>query len=167
MKHPDAWVSKRAIGHIVLGGNGIKTVDDFYKKMNAKGIRMGMWGDALLRSSSFAVFSQETKMLLVMISDHDLEFHSGCSPLEAIARAQEYGFQLCPFETGPQTALQLPPSSGSSVVVATNPISIGVGHDPHLMLIENNKEGIWFKGTFFPLNLRIPPVSRFLFVAPA
>ncbi len=105
---------------IKLGG--IKTADDFHKKLD---LCCGYIA-ALIDRVNYSVTEAETEVDLVLVTVAELGFENGASRPDIYERAQKLGLILCSAEVGPQLRIQYRDQPVNQwIYIGMNPVEIG------------------------------------------
>ncbi len=114
---------------IIKLGTGLKTADDFRKKVMEAGMKIGYLANKILSNPVLTVAESVTEVELVVVSVAELGFRDGATQKDVYTRAQELGLDLCSSEVGPQLCLQYTDQpKGEWLVIAMEPITESGGH---------------------------------------
>lgn len=147
-------------------GTGLKTADDFRKKIKKSGMKIGDWANDILGKPAFTAATEKIEVDLVVISVGELGFKDGVKRENIYAQAKKLGLQLCLNEVGPQLRLQYKDQpNGEWLVIAMEPIT---GSDGFLGLfrVERDGNGQWLRSYYGNPDGVWPASGRFVFVLP-
>ena len=127
-------------------GTGLKSADDFRQALKGGDFCIGDWANDILGKPAFTAVSEEIEVDLIVSSVADLGFKNGATHRDIYKRAQEFGWELCPVEVGPQLRLQYTDQpTGEWLLIAMEPIS-GSGGDLIVFSVERDDSGSWLYG---------------------
>ncbi len=138
-------------------GEGPHTIPELRAALIQQGSTVGSWLDGF-RQETIRVVQSQTELKLLNVSVAELGFPHGARTEEILARAKQFGFKLCPPETGPQLRLQYPDQPhGETLLIAMVPLRDGegdtfifyLGHTDSLWILgyysDDWPAGFWFK----------------------
>ncbi len=142
---------------------GLRTREEFKTAMGKMGCMIGMWGGLMIDSSAFAVADSQADVPLILVPQEELGFRH-VSPLRALTLGQGLGLRPCPFEAALQLRMRwLDQPLNQIVIVITEPISIGRGHNPHMFELANDARGLAIRGTYDDLDVAPEPSTSYVF----
>jgi hypothetical protein len=129
-------------------------------------LSIGDAADEVLGRPGFAFASERIEVDLVILSGADLGFDAAASLAEVHARAQQFGFWLCPPEVGPQLRLQYRDQPvGEFLHVAMRPLKSYAGRLVEFT-VGNGGAGLVLVGGERSADIQVSPIMRFVFVRP-
>ena len=147
-------------------GTGLVTGADFRKALKTGGHRIGLWGNPFIDRPNLVVSETRRTVPTVLVSAAELGFSQFASPLDVLEKGQKTGLCLGPEELGFQVRLQWSQTVDQVIFVATRPISLGLGNDPHLFQIDRTDGETWLRGSHLPLGNLLPASTLYLFALP-
>ena len=98
---PEGKIEKR---EVEIGG---KTKDELKKEIKEKGFTLSSYAESMMDNPDFIVSKKKEKIDTVRLKVSDLGFTSGNPTTDEIyERAEKFGLELCPAETGPHLRLE-------------------------------------------------------------
>ena len=139
---------------------GTKTKEEYTQALIEKNIEISGYAQNLLDAPDFVTLPSGEQCALVRLSVSDLGFPNGATTDEIYNRADEWGLELCPPETGP--ALRLATDSPDWMVIGMKQIT-DQGGGPSVFDLPRLGGGLWLGTLVAEPAYRWSAYDRFVF----